>query len=213
MISARYCQMMAAYNAWMNTRTYDCCGQLDDAERKRDRGAFFGSIHRTLNHLLWGDRVWLPRFGGPKLPVGKAGEDLYADFAELRAARAQMDAHISDWAARVDDAALAGDLTWYSGVAQRELTRPMALCVDADVQPPDASSRAGRHAAQAGRHRPRRHRPAGRAAGARRCRTHRRRRGLRALGRGGWTVSGGCARARAPRTAGRVRRRGVVRGD
>ena len=129
MISARYCQMMAAYNAWMNARTYDCCAQLDDAERKRDRGAFFGSIHRTLNHLLWGDRVWLPRFGGPTLPVGRSGEDLYADFAELRAARAQMDAHISDWAARVDDAALAGDLTWFSGVAQRELTRPMALCV------------------------------------------------------------------------------------
>ena len=129
MISARYCQMMAAYNAWMNATLYACCARLDDDERKRDRGAFFGSIHRTLNHLLWGDRVWLPRLGGPKLPAGASGEDLYADFTALRAAREQMDAHISDWAAQVDDAALGGDLTWYSGVARRELTRPMALCV------------------------------------------------------------------------------------
>ena len=113
MISARYCQMMAAYNAWMNTTLYACCDRLDDDERKRDRGAFFGSIHRTLNHLLWGDRVWLPRLGGPKLPAGASGEDLYADFTALRAAREQMDAHISDWAAQVDDAALGGDLTWY----------------------------------------------------------------------------------------------------
>jgi uncharacterized damage-inducible protein DinB len=26
------------------------------------RGAFFGSIHATLNHLLWGDTMWLGRF-------------------------------------------------------------------------------------------------------------------------------------------------------
>jgi uncharacterized damage-inducible protein DinB len=100
-ITASYCQAMAAYNAWMNRKVYECCARLDDAERKRDRGAFFGSIHRTLNHLLWGDRIWLPRFGGPQLPLGKMGEDLYADFEALRAARTEMDAMISAWAAAV----------------------------------------------------------------------------------------------------------------
>ncbi|MCS6855618.1 MAG: damage-inducible protein DinB, partial [Elioraea sp.] len=57
MISPAWCRLMAAYNAEMNRRIYRAAAQLSDAERTRDRGAFFGSIHATLNHILWGDRV------------------------------------------------------------------------------------------------------------------------------------------------------------
>jgi len=53
---------MARYNRWMNERIYGHCENLSDAERKADRGAFFRSIHGTLNHLLLGDRLWLGRF-------------------------------------------------------------------------------------------------------------------------------------------------------
>ena len=63
-ISAEYCRLLARYNQWMNERLYAIAGDLPDSERKRDRGAFFGSIHRTLNHILWGDRIWLGRFTG-----------------------------------------------------------------------------------------------------------------------------------------------------
>ena len=52
---------MARYNGWFNGRLYDACEQLDDAARKRDRGAFFGSIHDTLNHLIVADQIWLRR--------------------------------------------------------------------------------------------------------------------------------------------------------
>ena len=62
MISPDYCQLMARYNRWMNERLYALLSGLPDDERKRDRGAFFGSMHGTLNHLLWGDRMWLGRF-------------------------------------------------------------------------------------------------------------------------------------------------------
>src|SRR5260370_42715843 len=55
---------MPRYNAWMNRRIYELCAALSDEERKRDLGAFFGSIHRTLNHLLLTDRVQLGRFIG-----------------------------------------------------------------------------------------------------------------------------------------------------
>lgn len=129
MIDAEYCQTMAAYNGWMNRKLYEAAARLPDPERKADRGAFFGSIHSTLNHILWGDRVWLPRFNGGRYPVGAIGVDLYDDFAELMAARRAMDEEISAWAATVEDAALAGTLTWFSGVAQRELSRPRWLCV------------------------------------------------------------------------------------
>jgi uncharacterized damage-inducible protein DinB len=55
---------MAHYNAWMNSSIYDICGALSDEDLKRDRHAFFGSIHRTLNHLLLTDRVQMGRFVG-----------------------------------------------------------------------------------------------------------------------------------------------------
>jgi hypothetical protein len=56
-------RFLARYNRWFNERLYDACERLPDEERRRDRGAFFGSIHGSLNHLVWGDRLWLTRFG------------------------------------------------------------------------------------------------------------------------------------------------------
>ncbi|MBL6458613.1 hypothetical protein JMJ55_25060 [Belnapia sp. T6] len=44
MISPRWCRMMAAYNAGMNRRLYDAAGQLSDAARREERGAWFGSM-------------------------------------------------------------------------------------------------------------------------------------------------------------------------
>jgi len=129
MIDAEYCQTMGAYNGWMNRKVYEAAAQLSDEERKADRGAFFRSIHSSLNHILWGDRVWLPRFNGKTYPVGSMGVDLYDSFADLSAARRAMDDEINAWAAELDSAELAGTLTWFSGVAQRELSRPRWLCV------------------------------------------------------------------------------------
>lgn len=128
MIDAEYCQTMAAYNGWMNRKLYELADQLPDTERKADRGAFFRSIHSTLNHLLWGDSVWLPRFNGKSYPAGKPGVDLYDDFGALRGARSALDDDITAWAAQLDDAQLAGTLTWYSVIAQREVARPRWLC-------------------------------------------------------------------------------------
>ena len=129
MIDAEYCQTMAAYNAWMNAKLYESAAQLPDSERKADRNAFFRSLHSTLNHILWGDRVWLPRFNGKSYPAGGVGVDLYDNFVELRAARIEMDDEISAWAAGLDAPQLAGTLKWYSVIAQREMARPRGLCV------------------------------------------------------------------------------------
>lgn len=83
MIDPGYCQTFAAYNAWMNEKLYACAAQLCDEERKRDRGAFFRSLHSTFNHLLWADRVWLGRFNGRIYDVGAIGVDLCDDFDHL----------------------------------------------------------------------------------------------------------------------------------
>jgi uncharacterized damage-inducible protein DinB len=123
MITPAYVSLMAEYNAEMNRRLYAAAGRLTDAERKTDRGAFWGSIHRTLTHLLWGDTQWMSRFDDwpkPEVP-GKQSADMIDDFATLCARREKADADIVAWAGRVDDAWLASDLVWFSGAAQKEM--------------------------------------------------------------------------------------------
>ncbi|QPK64478.1 DinB family protein [Methylomonas sp. LL1] len=90
-------QLQARYSRWVNQRLYDACASLTDDERKQDRGVFFASIHGTWNHLLLGDRVWLARLQGQPVPYQRLDLELYADFAELRAAQADCDQALLDW--------------------------------------------------------------------------------------------------------------------
>jgi uncharacterized damage-inducible protein DinB len=84
----------ARYNRLANEMLYEACAALLDEERRRNLGAFFGSVHGTLNHLLLGDRIWMTRFEGGSHPSTDLGAILHEDFAALRAARAIMDARI-----------------------------------------------------------------------------------------------------------------------
>ncbi len=128
MITPQYCQVMARYTRWMNERLYALIATIDDAERKRDRGAFFGSMHRTLNHLLWGDRMWLGRFIDEPCDAAPFGADLYDDFAELQREREITDRKILNWAGNVSADWLATTITYRSKVdgKQRELPASMA---------------------------------------------------------------------------------------
>jgi uncharacterized damage-inducible protein DinB len=133
MISPAWCRLMAAYNSEMNRRIYAAAEAIPDAARKADRGAFHGSLHATLNHLLWGDRMWMSRLDPPnwqKPPAGYAASRvLYDDFAALRAARVEADSGIEAWAAELTEEWLRGDLTWFSGGTGREWTLPRWITV------------------------------------------------------------------------------------
>lgn len=131
MIGPAFIQAMARYNRWQNANLYDVADRLSAAERERDRGAFFGSIHKTLSHLLWADRVWMSRFTDlPKPQVGiPESVALYPDWQVLTAERARFDREITTWADGVDQAWLAADQTYYSGGAKREVTRPRWILV------------------------------------------------------------------------------------
>ena len=63
----------ARYNRLANETLYEACAALSDEERRRDLGAFFGSVHGTLNHLLLGDRIWMTRFEGGTHPSTDLG--------------------------------------------------------------------------------------------------------------------------------------------
>jgi uncharacterized damage-inducible protein DinB len=131
MIDTAYVQRMARYNRWQNENLYGVADTLSDDERRRERGAFFGSIQGTLSHLLWGDLMWMSRFAGtPKPAVGiKESPALYADWAALKRERDAVDKAIIIWADELDPDWLAGDLTWFSGAVNRELKRPIPTLV------------------------------------------------------------------------------------
>ncbi len=111
----------AHYNRWMNRRLYEHARRLDDAERRRDRGAFFGSLHGTLNHIALADRLWLTHWDVQGFAVALPAElylpddlprldiELYDSFAELEAARERIDDLLIDWIGRADEALLARD--------------------------------------------------------------------------------------------------------
>ena len=114
---------MAHYNAWMNSSIYDICGALSDEDLKRDRHAFFGSIHRTLNHLLLTDRVQMGRFvgedrtrsfdeGGRPIEVRSLDQELYADFATLKRERKKTDAMIEKWTNDITPEFLAREMEY-----------------------------------------------------------------------------------------------------
>ena len=129
MITPDYCLLMARYNRWMNERLSALLAEFDDAERKRDRNAFFGSMHGTLNHLLWGDRMWLGRFIDEPCTAPAFGADMFADFAELAREREVTDRKILAWAGAVSSDWLAGTIVYTSRVDGR--TREMARSVAA----------------------------------------------------------------------------------
>ncbi len=123
---------MARYNGWQNQSIFDAADTLDEAQRNLDRGAFFGSIHGTLSHLLWGDQIWMHRFSGSPLPAASSIEvspDMVPDWDELKRQRTAMDQIILRWAQGVDPTWLEDDLTWFSGAAKREVSKPAGFLV------------------------------------------------------------------------------------
>ena len=131
MITLAYLRTLARYNRWQNRSIYGAADTLTPEARQQDRGAFFKSIEGTLNHLLWGDSIWMHRFAGTPKPSGGIAEspDRIPDWASLKAERAAVDEAIVIWSDGVSEEGLAGDMTWYSAAAGREVSKPLGLLV------------------------------------------------------------------------------------
>lgn len=131
-ITPEYALTMARYNHWQNQNLLTAASTLSDAERAADRGAFFGSILKTFSHLFWADQIWFNRFS-PAFTAPEGGiptsTDLIDDWEAYCTARGSLDLDILAWAKALDPAWLEGDLSWYSGAAQRDITKPRAALV------------------------------------------------------------------------------------
>jgi uncharacterized damage-inducible protein DinB len=131
LVNPVFVRTMAAYNAEMNRRLYAAAARIPDPVRREPRGAFWGSLHGTLCHLLWGDQMWMSRFDGWTKPtvIQKQSPTLVDDFDELRRLRVDADEKISAWAGRVTEAWLAEDQSWFSASVQKELRSPRSFLV------------------------------------------------------------------------------------
>lgn len=85
---------------------------LGDADYRADRGAFFGSLHGTLNHLLLGDRMGMHRFTGEGEEPKQLDAILHEDFASLRTARRAEDGRMITYVERLSDADLRGTIRY-----------------------------------------------------------------------------------------------------
>ena len=119
---ATHFRAMAAYNRWANRRIYAAASALPDDEYRRPAGAFFGSLHGTLNHLLATDRNWMARFEGTGEPPNKLDAILFERLDALRAAREREDERIIAHVAGLSTAGLDADLEYSTtdGKPQRQ---------------------------------------------------------------------------------------------
>jgi uncharacterized damage-inducible protein DinB len=118
--------MLAAYNAWCNRRLYDAAEQLSDADYRADRGAFFKSLHGTLNHILVADRIWMRRFTGEGETPRRLDAILFDDLPSLRQAREAEDARIAAYIDGLSEADLAGLLRYRLVTKPETVEQPLA---------------------------------------------------------------------------------------
>ena len=113
--------MMAGYNAWANARVYEAAAGLSDAHYRADRGAFFKSVHGTLNHLLATDRIWLRRFTGEGDAPNSLDAILFDALDDLRSARVAEDQRIVAYVESLTDGDLDGSVSY------RTITNPVTI--------------------------------------------------------------------------------------
>lgn len=120
----------AKYNREFNLSMLTKLAQMSDSERKKDLGAFFGSIHGTLNHILLADRIWLGRFAKvfPDMAslqhaalvheFSSLRQELCSDFAIFVPERQATDEVITNWAEELTDTRLAETMRYTNSQGQ-----------------------------------------------------------------------------------------------
>ena len=113
LIMPGYLTEMAAYNAWQTGVIVGHLDALGQAERTADRGLFFGSLHRTFDHIATIDRWILDVVEGVGLQAIDLKDMVFSDWSDLKAERGRLDR-------RIDALAAHADQPWLDGVIEIE---------------------------------------------------------------------------------------------
>lgn len=57
----KYIQTLSEHCQWANSRLFSVVETLSEGEYQSNQGIFFGSIEKTLDHILLSDRIWMAR--------------------------------------------------------------------------------------------------------------------------------------------------------
>ena len=117
-------QLMSQYNQWMNQKVYQAARELGEEKIKQDRGAFFGSLSGTLNHIYVADIIWLRRFAQhpkqypslqqlPELASYTAlNQTVAEDLKILNNLRQELDKTIINWCQEIESEDLEDNLQY-----------------------------------------------------------------------------------------------------
>jgi uncharacterized damage-inducible protein DinB len=119
-------QMMAAYNQWANELLYAAARGIPDEDYRLDRGAYFKSVHGTLNHILVADRIWMKRFTGEGDAPKKLDTILRDDLLRLTIEREREDQRIVHWIEGMDAKAISGRFTYTTVTDMRTVSQRLA---------------------------------------------------------------------------------------
>ncbi|ESQ86145.1 hypothetical protein AEAC466_02840 [Asticcacaulis sp. AC466] len=130
-------RLMATYNSVMNARLIALLTPVPDADLMAARGAFFGSVLGTLNHLVVADLIWLNRFrphpfGQVLMPLDALPKPavladlLYPTLAGLAPVRETLDALFIRFIDQLTDADIAAPLA-YRNASGQPFTRTLGL--------------------------------------------------------------------------------------
>lgn len=118
--------MFAQYNRWSNQRIYDAAALLSVVDYRADRGAFFGSLENTLNHILVGDRIWMHRFTGSGPTYTDLATVPYGDLVSLRDQRGAEDKRIIAYVDGLSDDDLAKNFTYRTIINPADVSQPLS---------------------------------------------------------------------------------------
>ncbi|MDB6157589.1 MAG: DinB family protein [Gammaproteobacteria bacterium] len=96
--------MFASYNKWANARLYRMSGALPQEAYRRNVGAYFGSLHGTLNHLLTADRIWMRRLTGSGDHPNELNAIVCDELQSLHTARETEDERIVTFVETLEEA-------------------------------------------------------------------------------------------------------------
>jgi len=126
MTPAAHYRMFGHYNAWANGRLYEAASRLSSEQYRADRGAFFKSVHGSLNHLLVTDRIWMQRFTGEGEAPARLDAILFETFDSLRAAREAEDRRIIGFVEGLDERRIAGTIKYRRVSTPEEFEQELA---------------------------------------------------------------------------------------